>query len=179
MSGTVSGNVIGTSGVVGSGSAEAFGIVVGSRGAGGSHTVLVNGNTIRQYFDRGIVAQVGEGAADLNITVTNNTVTEFADAINSLHGIHFDIGILSTDTSDACIAVAGNSVATAGNEAQGGADIRLRKSTTAAVTVRLPNLVGSTAADAANLIRANNPTATSVSVTGAGYTGGAAACPTP
>jgi hypothetical protein len=80
-----------------------------------SPSIQINNNTIRQYFDRGIVSEAGEGAADLHIAVINNTVTEFADATNSLHGIHFDNGILTTDTNDVCIAVSGNSVATAGN----------------------------------------------------------------
>lgn len=173
FTGTMSGNTIGTTGVVGSGSAEATGIVIGSRGAGGSHTVLVTNDNIRQYFARGIIAEAGEGAADLNVTVTSNTVTEFANAINSLHGIHFDIGINASDTSDACISVSGNSVATAGDEAGGGADIRLRKHPSAAVSVRSPNLVGSTSTNVADLIAANNPTATTVTVDGAGFTGGA------
>ncbi len=178
FSGRIENNVIGNAAVTASGSSEAFGIIVGSRGAGGSHTTLINGNTVRQYFDRGIVSQAGEGSAALNVTVTNNTVSNFADAVNSLHGIQFDNGILSTDTNAVCIAVSGNSVATAGNEAAGGADIRLRKGTQAGLSVRLPGLSGSTAADATTLIQGANPTATTVTVTGSGYTGGAA-CLTP
>ena len=65
------------------------------RGAQGArNTTLINNNQVRQYFDRGIVTQAGEGSAALNATVTNNTVSNFADTINSLHGIHSDNGIL-------------------------------------------------------------------------------------
>jgi hypothetical protein len=176
--GTIENNVIGDAAVTGSGSCEAFGIIVGAPGAGGSHTTLINDNQVRQYFDRFIVLEAGEGSAALNGTVTNNTVSNFADAINSLHGIHSDNGILGTDTDTVCLAISGNSVATAGNEAQGGVDIRVRKSPTAVMTVRLPGLVGSTSADATALLQANNPTATTVTVTGSGFSGGAA-CPLP
>ena len=142
FSGTIENNVIGDPAVVGSGSAEAFGIIVGARGAGGSHTTRINNNQVRQYFDRGIVLEAGEGSAALNATVTNNTVSNFADAINSLHGIHSDNGILAGDTNAVCLNISGNSVATAGNEPQGGADIRVRRASS--TTVSIPGIGGST-----------------------------------
>ena len=67
-----------------------------------------------------------------------------------------------------------NLVATAGNEAAGGADIRLRKGSQPGLSVRIPGLVGTTATDADNKITAENPNATTVTVTGANFTGGAA-----
>src|SRR6185503_8129612 len=159
---------------VGSGSEQAFGIYASARGAGGSHTTLIANNTVRQYFDRGILMEAGEGAAALNATVTNNTVSNFADAVNSLHGIHSDNGILTTDTNAVCIDMQDNLVATAGNEAAGGADIRLRKGTQVGLSVRIPGLVGTSSVAADNHITAENPNATTVTVTGANYTGGAA-----
>src|SRR6185295_19200388 len=120
-------NFIGNAAIVKSGSEQAFGIYASARGAGGSHTTLINNNTVRQYFDRGILMEAGEGAAALDATITNNTVDNFADATNSLHGIHSDNGILSTDSNAVCMDIRANSVANAGNEAAGGADIRLRK----------------------------------------------------
>ena len=188
MSGTISGNVIGTAGVVGSGSAEAFGIIVGSRGAGGSHTVLITSNTIRQYFDRGIVAQAGEGNASLNITVTNNIVTEFADAINSLHGIHLDVGILSTDAGSVCADIGGagtarNNVTTAGNEPAGGVDIRVRRGS--AMNLQLRGYAGGSEDDAAvnaYLLGRNDATTVSATSPGTGTTSNTpagAACATP
>jgi hypothetical protein len=176
FSGSIENNVIGDPALTGSGSSEAFGIIVGARGAGGSHTTLINNNQIRQYFDRGIVLEAGEGSAALNATVTNNTVSNFADAVNSLHGIHSDNGILATDTNPVCLQISGNSVATAGNEPQGGADIRLRRGSN--TTVRLPGVAGATNANATTLLQANNPTATTITVTGNGFSSGAA-CPLP
>jgi hypothetical protein len=176
FSGSIENNVIGDPAIPLSGSAEAFGIIVGARGAGGSHTTLINGNQVREYFDRGIVLEAGEGSAALNATVTNNTVSDFGDAINSLHGIHSDNGILAPDTNAVCLHVSGNSVGSAGNEAGGGADIRLRRGST--TTVRLPGVGGTTNADATTLLQTNNPTATSITVTGNGFSSGAA-CPLP
>ena len=130
FSGRIQNNFIGNAAIVGSGSSQAFGIYASARGAGGSHTTLINNNTVRQYFDRGILTEAGEGAAALNATITNNTVDNFADATNSLHGIHSDNGILTApvpDSNAVCMDIRANSVANAGNEAAGGADIRLRK----------------------------------------------------
>ena len=176
FSGRIANNVIGDPALVGSGSAEAFGIIVGARGTGGSHTTSINDNAIRQYFDRGAVLEAGEGAATLNATVTNNTISAYADAVNSLHGIHSDNGVLAADTNAVCLQVNGNQVATAGNEPMGGADLRLRRG--ANTSVRLPGVAGATNANATTLWQANNPTATSISITGNGFTSGAA-CPQP
>src|SRR6185369_4668563 len=116
FSGRIQNNFIGNAAIVGSGSEQAFGIYASARGAGGSHTTLIDGNTVRQYFDRGILMEAGEGSATLDATVTNNTVSDFASAVNSLHGIHSDNGILTTDTNAVCMDIRANSVATAGNE---------------------------------------------------------------
>ncbi len=174
FSGRIQNNFVGNAAVVNSGSLEAFGIIVGTRGAGGSHTTLIDSNTVRQYEDRGIVSEAGEGAAALNATITNNTVSNFADATNSLHGIHSDNGINVSDTNAVCMDIRANSVATAGNEPQGGVDIRLRKGPQAGLNLRIPGLVGTNAAAATAKVQADNPTATTVSVTGANFTGGAA-----
>lgn len=174
FNGRIQNNFIGNAGVIGSGSEQAFGIYASARGAGGSHTTLISNNTVRQYFDRGILMEAGEGAAAFNATVTNNTVDNFADATNSLHGIHSDNGILGTDTNSVCVDMQDNLVANAGNEPAGGADIRLRKGSQVGLNVRIPGLVGTTATDADNKITAENPNATSVTVTGANYTGGGA-----
>jgi REP element-mobilizing transposase RayT len=84
------------------------------------------------------------------------------------------------DAATVCIDLQDNLVATAGNEPAGGVDIRLRKAPTAtfpALSVRIPGLVGSTATDADNKITTENPNATTVTVTGAGFTGGGACTP--
>jgi hypothetical protein len=176
FSGTIQNNVIGDPAVAGSGSAEAFGIIVGARGAGGSHTTLIDNNQIRQYFDRGIVLEAGEGSAALNANVTNNTVSDFADAVNSLHGIHANAGILVADTNAVCLNIGGNSVATAGNEPAGGADIRLRRGSS--TTLSIPGIGGTDNTAATTRLQALNPTATTISVTGGGFSN-IAACPMP
>jgi hypothetical protein len=178
FNGRIQNNFIGNAAIVNSGSLEAFGIIIGTRGAGGSHTTLINNNTVRQYEDRGIVSEAGEGAAALNATITNNTVSDFADAINSLHGIHSDNGFLGADTNTVCMDIRANSVATAGNEPAAGADIRLRKGPQAGLNLRIPGLVGNTAAAAQAKVQADNPTATTVNVSGANF-GGGAACTQP
>ena len=76
FNGRIQNNFIGNAAIVGSGSEQAFGIYASARGAGGSHTTLINNNTVRQYFDRGILLEAGEGAAAFNATVTNNTVSQ-------------------------------------------------------------------------------------------------------
>ena len=84
--------------------------------------------------------EAGEGSAGLNATVTNNTVSNFADAVDSLHGIHSDNGILAGDTNAVRLNVSGNSVATAANESAGGADIRVRRGSS--TTVAIPGIAG-------------------------------------
>ena len=176
FSGTIASNVIGNPAVVGSGSAQAFGIIIGARGAGGSHTTLINNNQVRQYFDRGIVLEAGEGSAALNATVTNNTVSNFADAVNSLHGIHSDNGILAGDTNAVCLNISANSVATAANEPAGGADIRVRRGSS--TTVAIPGIAGTNNAAAIARLQALNPSANTVTVTGDGFSN-VASCPVP
>ena len=126
FNGTISNNVIGDPAITLSGSEQAQGIHVSARGAGGSHTSLITNNRVHQWNDRGIVLEAGEGAPTLNVTVTNNLLSAFGSAINSLHGIHGDFGILGADNAVIRIDVQDNLIAAAGNEPQGGADFRMR-----------------------------------------------------
>jgi hypothetical protein len=177
FNGRIMNNVIGNPAHPGSGSEQAFGIYASARGAGGGHNTLITGNKVREYFDRGIVLEAGEGSPSFNATVTSNTVDDFADATNSLHGIHSDNGILGGDNPTVCIDIQDNLVADAGNEPQGGVDIRLRKGI---ANLRIPGLAGTTAAQAQAHIDAENPDATSVSVTnpnGGNFAGGGACTP--
>ena len=164
FSGQIVGNIIGNPAVVGSGAAQSVGIHASARGAGGSHTTLISNNQVYQYFDRGIVVEAGEGAPTLNVTVTNNTVSNFADEVNSLHGIHFDFGILSTDNAQITMDVRNNLIANAGNEAQGGVDFRMRVAGSNDVFIAGYS-GGNSAANAQAFIDAQNPDGTSFSVT--------------
>jgi VCBS repeat-containing protein len=167
FSGQIVNNVVGTAAIVGSGSAQAVGIHASARGAGGSHTTLITGNTVRQYFDRGIVLEAGEGAPTFVATVANNTVDNFADALNSLHGIHFDFGILAADNAQITIDVRDNLIANAANEVQGGSDFRMR--TAGSNDVFIAGYTGgNNSANAQAFIDAQNPDGTTFLVTLAG-----------
>jgi hypothetical protein len=187
FSGTISGNFIGDAAVNGSGSSEASGIDVEAHGSGGSHTTLISNNTVRQFHNDGILLVAGEGSATFNATVTGNTVTNPDNTIAPLHGIHFNIGTLPTDNMLACLDVKNNSLSTAGAEANGGVDLRMRQRQL--TTVRLPGYGGANNDNTAvqNFLIANGNAVTtilasnSVAGGGGGYlnTVGGAACAQP
>jgi hypothetical protein len=185
LSGSVTNNTIGTSGVNKSGSIEASGIVIGARGASGTHTTLVEDNNIFGWNDRAIILENGEGSPTLNATVRGNTADTF-DPVNGLHGLHADLGILSGDAGSVCLDVGGdltadrNHLTLAGNEAQGGADIRVRRAS--AVNLRMPGYAGGSDDDAAvtsYLSGRNDVTSLLVSSPGTGTYSGGGACPQP
>ena len=152
LSGSVLENTIGTTGVNKSGSIEASGIVIGARGASGTHTTLVEDNNIFGWNDRAIILENGEGSPTLNATVRGNTANTF-DPINGLHGLHADLGIIGGDAGSVCLDAGGavaadrNHLTLAGNEAAGGADIRVRRGQ--AVNLRMPGYAGGADDDAA------------------------------
>jgi methionine-rich copper-binding protein CopC len=161
-SGTVSGNFIGVSGQVRSGSIEGSGISMGLVGAG-SHTTTIGNNTIRQYRDHGIYVQTGSSAAGggnggrMVASITGNTVAERAvDASTSTffpgNGIRFVNGSVSTDVITACLTIAGNSVTGQGVSPQ--TDIRVWDRY-AAGTFALPGL-GAPTANASTFVQSNN-----------------------
>ena len=159
MEGTISNNIIGIAGDAESGASDSSGITVAARGAGGSHTAVVSGNTIHQTNEFGINLEAGEDggvannadagatsgpAAALNVTVTGNTID--TPAVNALHGIHLNFGILPGDNNSVCADIGGagglsNTVPTAANEGGGGSDIRPRQRN--AARVQLPGYGGS------------------------------------
>jgi hypothetical protein len=185
LSGSVTNNTIGTSGVNKSGSIEASGIVIGARGASGTHTTLVEDNNIFGWNDRAIILENGEGSPTLNATVRGNTADTF-DPVNGLHGLHADLGILGGDAGSVCLDVGGalaedrNHLTLAGNEAQGGADIRVRRAQ--GVNLRMPGYAGGSDDDAAvtsYLSGRNDVTSVLVSSPGTGIYSGGGACPLP
>jgi uncharacterized repeat protein (TIGR01451 family) len=79
MTGSITGNTVGTSGVANSGSAAGSGIFVAIVGTGSTatHTTTVANNTVRQFTNFGIyVYNSGTGSNYLNATVQNNNVAE-------------------------------------------------------------------------------------------------------
>jgi len=164
FSGQIIDNVVGNPAVPLSGAAQSVGIHASARGAGGSHTTLIHSNEVYEYFDRGIVLEAGEGSPTLVATVTDNTVSDFADAVNSLHGIHFDFGILGTDNAQITIDVRNNLIANAGNEPAGGFDFRMRTAGSNDTFIAGYS-GGNNATNAQNFIDAQNPNGTTFSVT--------------
>ena len=192
--GKVRNNIIGTSGVSLSCSTQANGVYIDARG-NGTHTSSVTNNVVRQCFDRGILAEAGDGDSVLNLTVTGNMIEQQV-AAGAREAIQTNFGITSTnvfgnvDTNVVCLQV-GGAAALANTFSHGGGapdDFRLRKRFEA--TVRLPGYPGGTGQDAGSLGQvvafvqgqntgsAGEPGSASASGGGGGYTGGAA-CPTP
>jgi len=208
MSGKVRNNIIGTTGVIRSCSTQAHGIAVDSHGKG-THTVAVTGNTMRQCKDRGINVTAndspsvsnGEGnpGGNLNLTVTGNTVLEGgpinppgfpADGTGSREAFNLIAGSTATDTIAICAQIGGAGALAnnfnRGTEAvvSGLSDIRIKKQTTAVITIRLPGYAGS-ATDASAFVAGQNTSsedgtstaaasATSSGSGGGGFVGGAA-----
>ena len=182
FSGTIANNVIGVAGAANSGSTQGSGIDLSAMG-GGSHTVAVTGNQIRQYNNFGVLLTTGAnslgGQGALNATVTGNTIAE-PGTLGTLpmNGIQLNGGINSGDAHQVCLALSGNTLA--GSGAVGGTDFRLRQRFL--TTVRLPGYAGANNDNAAvtAFVQANNagaPTgnvANTVSTGGGGYVGGAA-----
>jgi large repetitive protein len=192
--GKVRNNTIGTSGGSLSCSTQANGVYIDARG-NATHTSAVTNNVIRQCFDRGILAEAGDGDSVLNLTVTGNTIDQQVD-VNAREAIQTNFGITSTnvfgnvDTPVVCLQLggAGALANTFSHGAGAPDDFRLRKRQEA--TVRLPGYAGGTDQTAGSLaqvvafVRAQNtgsagePGSAAASGAGGGYTGGAA-CPLP
>jgi hypothetical protein len=77
MSGSITGNTVGTAGMANSGSSAGSGIFVGIVGTGATatHTTTVSSNTVRQFTNFGIyLYSSGTGNNYLNATVQNNDI---------------------------------------------------------------------------------------------------------
>ncbi|HEX8747067.1 MAG TPA: Ig-like domain-containing protein, partial [Pyrinomonadaceae bacterium] len=95
FSARVTGNVIGNSGVAGSGSAAGIGIRVNING-GADAAVLIDSNTVRQTPNgRGIEVVGRNGNGGLDVTVTNNNVDTQSAAGSSLAAIFVQSNCLS------------------------------------------------------------------------------------
>ncbi|HSU16257.1 beta strand repeat-containing protein [Longimicrobium sp.] len=184
FTGTVSGNTIGLAAVANSGSAQGSGIDVRSLD-GGTHTVLITGNQVRQYNNFGISLTAGNasvgGSGTLNATVTGNTVANPGTSGFPMNGVMLNAGTSTGDAHLVCLEMSGNSLV--GSGAFGGTDFRLRQRM--ATTVRLPGYAGANNDNAAVVAfeQANNaggPSggAANTVPTGGGFVGGAG-CPTP
>lgn len=194
FTGSVRNNLIGTAGVVDSCSSQANGIYIDARG-NGTHTSAVTGNVLRRCFDRGILAEAGDGDSVLNLTVTGNTIDQQI-GVSTREAIQTNFGITSTnvfgnvDSNTVCLQLGGAGALENVFSHGGGApdDFRLRKRFEA--TVRLPGYAGATDQSPAALAQvvafiqgqntgsAGEPGSAAASGAGGGYTGGAT-CPLP
>ena len=189
-SGTIANNLVGATGIQGSGSLEGSGIFVLSDG-GGTYTASITGNTVRQFDNDGIFMQTGGsgviGTGAMNVTVTGNTVTEPETQVSgdlATNGFHLNGGTIGGDAYQICLNLSGNTLAGSGQDTiPGGStfgDFRLRQRQS--TTVRLPGYAGAATDTAAVVafIQGQNPGGESgvAAFSSGGFTGGAA-CPTP
>jgi hypothetical protein len=179
LSGTISGNTIGSATVPNSGSAQENGITAHANGQG-TLTVSISGNGIRQYADAGLDARIQNGSPTLNATVTGNTIS--SPGTSATNGLLASAGSAAGDGGLLCARVSGNSLT--GSGANGGTDFRL--SQLFDTTFRLPAYLGTADNTAAVVafVQGNNGGTPSGSATvafpasGGGFVGGDA-CPAP
>jgi len=188
FSGFVRDNLIGTSGVALSCSAQGSGISLEAHG-NCTHTASVTGNTTKRWLDRGISVLANDGSGTVNLTVAGNSVAELVNG-SSREGFFMNAGSTSVniyggvDSHLVCLALGGAGASanalTHGPSATG--DIRTRQRF--GTTVRLPGYVGGNTNIAAvtAFLSAQNGGASAVadaaSPPGGGFVGGAA-CPLP
>ncbi|HEV7743377.1 MAG TPA: DUF4214 domain-containing protein [Pyrinomonadaceae bacterium] len=148
--GQITNNIIGATGVNGSGASQSDGIIVEQNGSG-AHTVAITGNNIRQYFQVGINTNVTTPGTNgtMDVTITGNTVTEHATTASTQPGVLLNSGNTSGPPPSAnavCYDLKTNTLGGGGtNSGIGSEDFRVRQRFT--TTVRLP---GATAGDLAS-----------------------------
>jgi hypothetical protein len=190
FSGTVANNQIGSASAANSGSAQGSGIEIAALG-GGTHTVLLSGNVIRQYNNFGISLSAGNaalgGSGTLNATVRSNDIANPGTSAFPMNGVMLNAGTNTGDAHQVCLDLGGaGSLANAitGSGAFGGTDFRLRQRFL--TTVKLPGYAGTSSNNAAVVTfeqgrNGGAPTgsaANTVSTGGGGFVG-AASCPQP
>jgi hypothetical protein len=202
MNGRITGNTIGVAAIANSGSSEASGIDVEADG-GGDHTCLIDSNSVFQYNNSGITFIFGDNTAGsvppipartvvVQMTVTNNTVSNPGNLNTNFNAIHLNNGTTSEDgstTADddqftSCIDVHGNHVIGGGQGTTPPNNQDMRFQERIRTTVRLPGYVGANNDNAAvQTFEANQNNAggtpsvaasNTVSTGGGGFVGGAA-----
>jgi hypothetical protein len=184
MNGTISGNTIGTAGVVDSGSESSNDITVASKGRG-TTTISVTNNTIREWGNGfGVFVGTTEGSSNVTATVTGNSVKN--GGTFALNGIQISAGATAGPPADnglLQVTLTGNDVTGSMPGVVGaGEDIRLRQRFS--TTIKLPGYTGGNTDTAAvnAFVAANNdpvgatpaPTVSSAvnSPPGGGFIGG-------
>ncbi|HVR40294.1 MAG TPA: Ig-like domain-containing protein, partial [Thermoanaerobaculia bacterium] len=172
LNGTLTGNTIGTVGVLGSGCAGCDAVFLNST-SGGSAAATITNNIIRQFGNRGIAAQGTVGTSTTNLNIKNNTITN-PDA-GAQNAIFVQSGTSSTDTTFVCADIASNTLG--GVYAAGAIRVRNRF---AGTNFRVPGYVGpGDATTVAAFISAQNAGAVTTATVSTNPFIGGAACPTP
>ena len=162
MHGFIRNNIVGTSGVNNSGSAQGSCILAEANGLGsggvhaapaGTYNVSITGNTLRQCFDKGIdLLAVRDGDNNMNATVSGNNVNELDDAA-SRQAIRLETGSsLLDETGTVCADILNNTLNAAITEEM---SVRARS----IATLRFPGYTGGTADTTAlqNYLQGRNP----------------------
>ncbi|HEY0016496.1 MAG TPA: Ig-like domain-containing protein [Longimicrobium sp.] len=110
LTGTISGNNVGTAGVAGSGTTvSGNGIQVQSNGTGGATRVAIVNNTVRRVGQHGIFVSAVDASSPgtlLEARVEGNSVLDLSPG--ALDGINVVPGALSTDVPTLCLDVKNN-----------------------------------------------------------------------
>jgi hypothetical protein len=187
VSGTISGNTVGTPTVANSGSSQANDIGIFDEGSN-TETLAITNNKLYQYANTaGINVLNREGNPTTNLTITSNTIADPAPF--ALWGLEIQAGATSgppADSGKVCAAITGNSMTgSAPTPANGGiSDFELDQGFS--TTIELPGYTGGSGDTNAvvSFIQAHNisggtPSGTAtVSGSGGGFVGGAS-CPAP
>jgi large repetitive protein len=180
VSGTISGNTVGSPTVVGSG--NGIGINLMAEGSF-TDTLAITNNNIYQYVnDSGINFETEQGSAAMNLTITGNTIAD--PGTFGSWGLLGESGAETGDNGLVCADISGNSLMGSAQAGQGGADIELDQEF--GTTFQLPGYTGGdeSASAVASFVAGNNTgngtpsVIATVSGSGGGFTGGGA-CATP
>lgn len=179
MTGSITSNTVGVSGVSNSGSNAGSAIVVGIVGAGtaATHNATVTGNTLRQYANYGLrLINRGTGTGYLNASVKNNNIAEpgpNATAFGAYSAMRAELGASSTGPDDgkSCLDISGNTL----NQNAGSTQATLRIFGRFATKTALPGL---TAAGANAFLAAQNTiTGTNTAVNASSTNAFQSSCP--
>ncbi|HET6975060.1 MAG TPA: Ig-like domain-containing protein [Pyrinomonadaceae bacterium] len=178
FSGTISGNVVGLTGAVGSGS-DGDGIDVTANGDAEIRVNITN-NNVRQWKLLGISLIIRDGnTPTIDSTITGNTVGEPSNTTESLQGIIVNSGAAGTENGTSCADIGGTAAlqnSFPGTFSAGVSPLRVRAR--ANTVVRLPGYGGGATditAVANFLSPRNNNVFTTAQVQATGtFTGGAA-----
>ena len=182
VSGKITNNVIGTTGVPGSAcqvlSPNCAGIDLGAQGSG-TFAATVSGNNVRQVGSVGIRAQANNGSTVVNVKISGNTVAEPFGATPP-NAIFVQSGTAAAATTSVCADIINNTILGIWDPAGTASSIQVRNRR-AATLFRLPGYAGAgndTLAVAA-FLSAQNGGASAFATINANVFGGGAACPTP